>query len=391
MDRQSLILQYIWKNPGVSRKEIAGAHRLHPNLVSDAVRDLLDAEWIAENGPIPGGTGRSPIALEVHPDKRAALAMSYNLQGITCALVNARGEILDENAAPGGPDTPDALVGTAAQLLHRLIDRYAGHVIGIGVADPGMVDSARGEVVRSSSFPEWRHVPLARLLAEALGLPVLLEDVTQARAMAHYVSLPECQDPGTTMLYLDYSEGVGFALVTPDGAWRGEGFAGELGHVVMEPGGGFCRCGAAGCLESLASAPALEARMRELLAQGITSQLQTQEAPDAEALFTAALAGDRLARGIIDGMMSQLGLAASLLVAAFHPRVLVVGGGSEAALQYLAAALAEALRVRILPEIAATVQVVAGQGSHALAVVGAGLMAFAETIARPEGRDRTEF
>jgi len=383
--RKNAILHCIWKNPSISRKEIATAHRLHPNLVSDAVRELLEEDWVVEGGPKAMGSGRAPMALYLHPEQRAALAVSYNLTGITCALINPRGEVLDEITQPVTPTSPEALVTQLIGALERLRDKYTGHLIGIGVADPGMVDSLNGEIVRSSSFPDWHHVPLAEMLHHHLHLPIILEDVTRARAMAQYMRLPERQAQHGSMLYLDYDEGIGFALVTPDGIWRGEGFAGELGHVVIEPGGPLCRCGASGCIESLASPHALEIKARELLGQGIASQLRQHPSPDIHAIFSAALDSDRLARHLIDAVMGYLGLTVSLLVASMHPRFLVIGAQSAATVQYLTRELSAAIHDRTLPEIASSLQIIEGKETPSLAVIGAGLMVFEHILTRGNG------
>lgn len=380
-DRHRRILWHIWKNQGVCRKEIATAVGIHPNLVSDAVRALIEEGWLAEGEPRSGGSGRAPVPLHLDLEKRAALSASYTSQRMICALVNAAGEIIREVASENVPDKPANLVEVLGEALSQLKAGYSGQVIGIGVADPGMIDSVKGEIVRSSTFPEWHHVPLASLLEQRMNLMVLLEDTTRTRAVAQYLAMPKLLQTGSSMLYLDYGDGtIGFALVVPNGIWHGAGFAAELGHVVMQSDGPLCRCGARGCLESLANSVAVEAKAKALLAQGVNSILRGQENPSAAAIFSAASDGDRMARNVVDGIMSALGLATAFIVGGFHPQYFVVGGESKATIRCLTAELFRFIRDRILPEVASSIEVVEGQESRRLALTGAGLMVFERAI-----------
>lgn len=379
-NNKSLVLGHIWKNSGSYRKEIASVLGLHPNLVSDAVRELIKEEWVTEGEPKTGSTGRAPISLYIDMEKRAALSVSYDRRGVVCALINAAGDITKKIELDSVPGNPEQLAEMLAQTLERIQEDYPGRIIGVGLADPGMVDSARGEVVRSSSFPEWHRVPLARLLKEKTGLAVLVENNTPLRAMAHYLMEPGLRQADGAMLYLDYGYGIGFALVTPDGVWRGSGFAGELGHVVLEPGGRLCGCGARGCLESLANSKAVEEKAKALLAEGANSVLRSRKKPGADAVFQAALEGDRLARSVVEEIMSHLGLATAFLAAAFHPRHIVVGGESGAAIRCLSREIASAVQNLTLPEIASSIEVVEGKELQHMALTGAALMIFEKTI-----------
>jgi predicted NBD/HSP70 family sugar kinase len=387
-DRERDLLNQVWRHPGVSRKDLSMGLGLHPNLVSDAIRELIQTEWIVESGAKKAGAGRTPIALQLHPQKQASFAVSYDLRSLVCALVNANGETLQKVETPHSTRDPGKLAEMIVRIFTRMKHGYAGHVIGIGIADPGMVDSVAGEVVRSVFFPGWSHVPMARLIAEKTGLTVSLDDCTRTRATAQYRITLELQQKHDSMLYLDYGEGLGFAVVTPNGLWRGAGFAGEVGHVVADPEGALCRCGASGCLENLANSLALESKACDLLARGVNSSLQGKKKISSEAIFAAALDGDRTARSAVRAIMQPLGMAISFLTAAFHPRFLVVGAETRAAIQCLRKELQAVLENRILTEIASTIEVIEGQESRPLTLTGAGLMVFEKTF-KGEGSSRS--
>ena len=380
LSKKAQILEHIWKYPGGYRKGIASVMGFNPNMVSDTVRELISEGWVAEGQPEAGRTGRAPIPLYFDREKYLVLSVSYEQRGIKFALVNAAGEIIRQTDSTGAPDDPEDLVEAILRTKASLTEGISGRLIGIGVSDPGMVECDSGQIVRSSLFPDWHNVPLGRLLEERTFLTVIVENSSRTRAFAQYRTMPELMQTGASMLYLDYGEGIGFTLVTSDGIWRGLGFAGEIGHVVIERNGRLCGCGARGCLEVLSNTPALEAKAAELLAQGINSIIQCRSNPQAEEIFQAALDGDRMARGLVDEIASHLGLAVAFLVSAFHPKYFVVGAESAAAITCLCSRITAAVHDRTLPEISSSIEILEGREFQSLALSGAAMMVFQEII-----------
>jgi predicted NBD/HSP70 family sugar kinase len=381
--RGSLILNHIFGNPNVSRKEMVSALGLHANLISDAVRELIDEEWVVEGGLKKGDAGRSTISLRLHPSKRVALSVCYSSHHLSCALVNADGQVLQEATVKHQVTDPKKLVGLIVQTAKQVSSGHSGTIIGMGVADPGMVDTEKGVVVRSGSFSVWREVPMQKLLEEELHFPVVVEDMSRTRAIAQYRNLAVPTQEKATMLYLDYgNDGVGFTFVTWEGIWRGKGLAGEVGHVVLEANGSLCRCGASGCLESLVGTSAAQSRIKEMLAQGVNTVLQGKDPLTLEAVFQAALDGDRLAMGVVRTIASSLGVTLSILVAALHPDYLVIGAEAEGTIRGLAKELQADIQNRVLAEIASSIKIVEGKPFGSVSLVGAGLMIFEEIIRR---------
>jgi predicted NBD/HSP70 family sugar kinase len=101
---------------------------------------------------------------------------------------------------------------------------------------------------------------------------------------------------------------------------------------------------------------------------------------NAEAIFRAALEGDRMARSVVKAIVDRLGLATAFLVAALHPPFVVVGAETETAIRCLCKELRSALESRTLTEIASTVEIIEGMEFRPLALIGAGLMVFERTF-----------
>lgn len=376
------VLRHIWQHPGVCRKQIASTLDCRPNLVTDLVRVLLDEKWVSEERGEAKSQGRAPIALQVNRNGKAAVAVRYGHDGLTTALINASGEVVRQRELKRAPTEPQALARAIGKAISSLTRGFKGDVIGVGVTDPGMVDGKRGRVVKSTTYPGWNDVPMAELVAKETGLPVLLEDITRVRALAQYLALPELRQRHASMLYVDYGIGVGlgFAPVTPEGVYRGSGFAGEIAHVVMDPQGPPCRCGARGCLEAVANALALETIAKTWLKRGADSVLKRGNGPSADAILEAARNGDRMARSIVAEIMPHLGFGVAMLVSAFHPAAVVVGAKTQGAIGCLTEELDAALRDRVQPEILSRIEVLEGLETEPLALKGAGLMVFDETI-----------
>jgi len=183
------------------------------------------------------------------------------------------------------------------------------------------------------------------------------------------------------MFYVDYGSGtVGFTLLTPQGIWRGEGFAGDVGHVVVDPEGPLCRCGARGCLESRTGTMALENRAAKLLEKGVHSVLSGKRHLTALEIFSAANEGDRLAKTIVRETLADLGLYAAVIIAMFHPRLLVVGAETKGAIEIVTGEIRQAINNRIPVEVASALTVIEGQPTNPLGLAGAGLMLFERVI-----------
>lgn len=372
------VLQHIWHHDGAHRLQIVRQFGCRPNRVTDVVAHLIRDRWVEEGEPRRSGTGRAPVPLHLSRYSKAALAAGY-AHGLRLELINVVGDVLRESESATAPTNPRRLATFIAQEARTLTADFTGDIIGIGLADPGMIDTPRGAVLKSTTFPTWRNVPMARLVHEATGLPVLLEDSSRLAAMAQYRALPELAASRASMLGLDFDLNLGFTLITPDGAFRGSGFAGDLSHVTLDPGGPNCQCGRKGCVETLAGGRPLVAEALGRLKAGKASVLRGGPVTP-ERVLEAAAGGDPVAEESVAAILPSLGLALSLAIAAYHPRVVVTGAGTADAAAYLTQRLKTAIASHLLPEIGQTVEVRAGGATGTLVLKGAGLMVFNDVV-----------
>ncbi|GAA2470212.1 ROK family protein [Streptomyces graminearus] len=282
------------------------------------------------------------------------------------ALVGDDGALLHRaRRATGRERGPDAVVAGildfAAELSAYGTEHY-GPPAAAGIAVPGIVDEEHGTAVYAANLG-WKDVPLRDLLAERLGVPVALgHDVRTGGLAEGRIGAGRGAD---RFLFVPLGTGIAGAIGIDGRVESGaHGFAGEIGHVVVRPGGTLCPCGQRGCLERYASAAAVS---EAWAAAGGN--------PDADAAdcARAVAAGDPGARRVwqeaVDALADGLVTALTLL----DPRTLIIGGGLAEAGEVLFQPLRDAVRRRVtfqkLPSI-----VPAALGDTA-GCLGAGLLA----------------
>ncbi|MGR4882717.1 ROK family protein [Streptomyces sp. LARHCF249] len=297
------------------------------------------------------------------------IALDVGGTGMKAALVAADGTLLHEaRRATGRERGPDAVVETiqdfAAELLAIGRERCGEGASAAGVAVPGIVDAEHGIAVYAANLG-WRDVPLRALLSARLGgIPVALgHDVRTGGLAEGRIGAGRGAD---RFLFVPLGTGIAGAIGIAGRIEAGaHGYAGEIGHIVVRPGGPACGCGQHGCLETLASASAVS-----------RAWAAASGAPEADAADCAKAveSGDERAREV---WLAAVGALADGLVTAItllDPRTLIIGGGLAEAGETLFTPLRTAVEERVtfqrLPHI-----VPAALGDTA-GCLGAGLLAW---------------
>nr|WSY53916.1 ROK family protein [Streptomyces sp. NBC_00886] len=300
---------------------------------------------------------------------RHVIALDVGGTGMKAALVGAEGELLHRaRRATGRERGPDAVVehilGFAAELRAYGEEHYGEPAAAAGVAVPGIVDAERGVAAYSANLG-WRDVPLRALLAARLGgVPVALgHDVRTGGLAEGRIGAGRGADH---FLFVPLGTGIAGAIGIDGRVEAGaHGFAGEIGHVVVRPGGTPCPCGQVGCLERYASAAAVS--------EAWATASGDPEA-DAADCAKAVDSGDPRALTVWQEAVNALadGLVTALTL--LDPRTIIIGGGLAEAGETLFTPLRDAVRQRVtfqkLPSI-----VPAALGDTA-GCLGAGLLAW---------------
>ncbi|MFF5427001.1 MULTISPECIES: ROK family protein [unclassified Streptomyces] len=310
------------------------------------------------------------------------IALDVGGTGMKAALVGADGTLLHEaRRATGRERGPEAVVGTilgfAAELRALGEERYGEPAAAAGVAVPGIVDAEQGIAVYAANLG-WRDVPLRALLSDRLGgLPVALgHDVRTGGLAEGRIGAGRGAD---RFLFVPLGTGIAGAIGIGDRIEAGaHGYAGEIGHIVVRPGGTDCGCGQRGCLERYASASAVS------LAWAEASGDPGADAADcAKAVASGDPAAVRVWQEAVDALADGLVTALTLL----DPRTLIIGGGLAEAGETLFTPLRAAVEERVtFQKLPAIVPAALGDTAGCL---GAGLLAW-DLLAdrRPEPTQR---
>jgi glucokinase len=187
-------------------------------------------------------------------------------------------------------------------------------LVAAGLAVPGFVDPASGIALAATNIG-WHDVPLRRLLAGDLDLPVAVDHDVKSAGLAE-ARLGHGQH-ARDFAFVAIGTGIATAIVVDGIVLRGgNGRAGELGHVPVHPGGAVCKCGRMGCLEAYASAAAIARRYREASGNAYTA-----------AQVAARWGTDPIAATVWSEAIAALALALVTYVALLDPQLVVLGGG----------------------------------------------------------------
>jgi glucokinase len=248
---------------------------------------------------------------------------------------------------------PEQILEEAAAELERMAGETGTQLVAVGIGCGGPLDRRRGLILSPPNLPGWDEFPIVRLVEERLGLPVLLDNDANAAALGEH-------EYGAgrglrNLVYITISTGIGGGLIINNQLVHGVGDgAGEVGHMVVEPEGPSCGCGARGCLEALCSGTSIARRASERLAlNGQHSTLREGGAENvtARSVVEAAQAGDAVACAVWDETIHYLARGLSNIIAALAPEAIILGGGVSTAGDQLLIPLRGRVResVRIMP------------------------------------------
>lgn len=230
---------------------------------------------------------------------------------------------------------PHRVVEDALDELEKMVAEAGGRVVAVGVGCGGPLSRSRGLILSPSNMPGWDEFPIMELVRKRFVVPVELDNDANAAALAEYEY--GAGRGAESMVYMTISTGIGGGVILGGKLIHGVGdAAGEVGHMIVEPGGFPCGCGSRGCLETTCSGTSIARRAAERLAGGGRDSILLEgggglKGITARAVAEAARAGDPLATEVWDETIEYLALGVGNVIAAFAPEAVVLGGGVSTA------------------------------------------------------------
>jgi N-acetylglucosamine repressor len=321
-----LIEALVYQQGPISRVSIHALTNLRRSTISSLTRQLLTEGKLVEAGPSDNPLGRKQILLKLNRKFGFLVGVEFDDEQVTAGVMDLEPSVLRVISEP--TDLAHGKEGLLRQLqsaVRRVVSASRlpwSKLLGIGIADPGLVDTRRGVTTTCSTIDFWNDVPLTATFQKEFKVPVLVESKTRAKAMAEQMLGVGARE--SNMIYLDYGTGIGAGVIVDGKLLYGHNCGvGEVGHTNMVRSGPTCKCGSNGCLEAVAGAGAVENRARKALADGVASSLSSKEDITVWQVLEAARAGDKMSWNIVAETAEEIGVAMANLVNLFNPAMIV--------------------------------------------------------------------
>jgi predicted NBD/HSP70 family sugar kinase len=367
LSRAGDLFQLLRDGKARTRAELALTTGLARSTVASRIDALISSGLVGPAGEATSSGGRPPSRFAFKPAARAVLAVDVGATHVIIAVTDLGGNILTERRlAQDVAEGPEAVLGRIVAEATSLLaetGRAPGDLAGIGIGLPGPVEHATGMPVKPPIMPGWDGFDVVRYVQRSLPVPVLVDNDVNIMALgertAHW---PEHDN----FLFIKVATGIGAGIISSGELQRGaNGTAGDLGHVRVPRGDEvLCRCGNYGCLEALASGPAVA---HSLAAQGL-------KAENGGDVLRLVAAGNLPAIQALRQAGRDVGDVLATVVNLLNPSVIVIGGSLGQAGEHLMAGVREVVYRRSLPLATTHLRIGLSMAGDQAAVLGASQM-----------------
>jgi glucokinase len=362
-----------------TRASLAQSTGLARSTIAARVDELMGLGLVTPVADAASTGGRPPSQFALNPGARVVLAADLGASHATIAVTDLSGTVLAQHGEPMNiASGPEAVLGWMVEAGHELIDglgrdRHDLAAIGIGV--PGPVEHSTGRPVNPPIMPGWDRFDVPGWVQQHLEVPVLVDNDVNIMALGErVVAFPHVEH----LMFVKVATGIGSGVISGGLLQRGaQGIAGDIGHVQVARGAGVpCHCGNRGCLEALASGPAIARALRE---QGI-------EAHSGRDVVDLVKRGDLDAIQAVRQAGRDIGEVLTACVSLVNPSVIAIGGSMARAGEHLIAGVREVVYTRSMPLATEHLAIVQSAAAENAAVLGASMLAIHHALS-PEGID----
>jgi predicted NBD/HSP70 family sugar kinase len=312
----SVILGLAHRTGGLSRAQLTRQTGLNRSTIAALVAELVDRQLVVEvEASSSGQVGRPSHMVRPNP-VAVGLAVNPEVDAITIGVVGLGGKVLRRvrHLTPHKTTATEAVAICAAAIEGiRSEPDFRCRIVGVGVAVPGLVRERDG-LVRLAPHLGWVDEPLARMLNDATGLPVLAANDARLGVLAE--STFGAGRDVTDLIYLNGgASGIGGGVIAGGVPLAGiAGYAGEFGHTLVNSAGQICSCGALGCLET------------EVAREPLLKLVGLTDADDDELELALTASRSDAVLSEIEHQLDYLAVALRNAINVFNPRLVLLGG-----------------------------------------------------------------
>jgi len=380
----ALLVRTLREHGALSRAQLAVRSGLSKATVSSLVTDLETRGLVHDAGVSAGGQGRPGQLVGLRSASVCGIGIDVHVGHVGALVTDLAGEVLWQHRVicdvPGiGPERALDLLAELATDAIRQVEGRVGPPAGITVSVPGLVDTYAG-VVTFSPRLRWRDVAVADGLAARTGLgldTIAVDNDANLGAMAEVAGMDV-----TDLVYLTGDYGIGGGVIAGGRLVRGSiGFAGEIGHMAMDPLGPHCSCGRRGCWETQVGLGAL----LHACADPDDPVRDPTLDLDQRMRILRARAGqhDRRTLDALHQIGTALGLGVSILVNLLNPAVVVLGGYFAALPEWLVEPIRNQVVAHVLAPGAGGARVVGSRLGFTAATTGGALASLRRVLEDP--------
>ncbi|MFJ6537006.1 ROK family transcriptional regulator [Paenarthrobacter sp. NPDC091711] len=367
LSRAGDLFQLLRDGQARTRAELAVTTGLARSTVASRIDALITSGLVGPAGEASSSGGRPPSRFAFNPAARVVLAVDVGATHVIVAVTDLSGSILAERRlAQEVADGPEVVLGRVVSAGRELLTeagRELGDLAGMGIGLPGPVEHDTGRPVKPPIMPGWDGFDVVTYVQRSLPVPVLVDNDVNIMALGERTAYwPDHHN----FLFIKVATGIGAGIISSGELQRGaNGTAGDLGHVRVPRGDDvLCRCGNHGCLEALASGPAVA---RQLQSQGL-------EASTGADVLRLVGEGNLQAIQALRQAGRDVGDVLATVVNLLNPSMIIIGGSVGEAGEHLVAGIREVVYRRSLPLATTHLRIGISMAGDRAAILGASQM-----------------
>ncbi|WP_286344407.1 ROK family transcriptional regulator [Frondihabitans sucicola] len=362
-----------------TRAELAALTGLARSTIGLRLDSLTDLGLIGPVADAVSTGGRPPSRVALRPSSRVVLAADLGASHAHVAISDLMGaELLshrEELEIGLGPEHVLGWMIEHADALLAELGKTRRDLIAAGIGLPGPVEFSTGRPVNPPIMPGWDAFDVPGWVQQHIDVPVFVDNDVNIMALGERQhSWPDVDH----LFFLKVATGIGSGIISGGQLQRGaQGIAGDIGHIPVSRGAGIaCRCGNTGCLEAVASGPAIAAGLRR---EGV-------EAASGSDVIELVRGGDIDAVRAVRQAGRDIGEVLTTCVSLINPSVIAIGGSMAEAGEHLLAGVREVVYSRSMPLSTEHLTIVASRAGDDSAILGASMLAIHYALS-PSGLD----